>query len=417
VDSLHGEPLVGALIQVDGTARMAITDSLGRFLVDSVPPGPHRVVVDHPVADTLGILLVTAPLTFAANEITQAVVAVPSGEFLVNLFSAAVGARVALVWYDPDPPGLPAGLRPTKRPPRVRETTVGADGTYRLCGLPEKYDGKLQAQRKDGGATAEVPVTQDGGLLALRSMTVAALPVVASKDSAGAARARPKGSARVFGKVVNKNGAPVVGARIGLMGHSAATLTKTNGEFALDSLPSGTQALVVRQIGYRPTEVPVDLSSRTPARVTVRLGEFVPELSPVEVVSRRDDGLQKVGFLDRRRTSAGGYFLGPDQLERRTAMRFTDIVRTVPGIRVTEQNGQAVITPTRSAQGGCVTVFVDGAAWQQLEAGDMDSFVQPNEVAAIEVYNGISVPPQFTTPGQSCTAIVVWTKTRVMRRK
>jgi hypothetical protein len=440
VDSLHGEPLVGALIQVDGTARMAITDSLGRFLVDSVPPGPHRVVVDHPVADTLGILLVTAPLTFAANEITQAVVAVPSGEFLVNLFcpaprrvlgpgalvgrvrepdsdSAAVGARVSLVWYDPDPPGLPAGLRPTKRPPRVRETTVGADGTYRLCGLPEKYDGKLQAQRKDGGATAEVPVTQDGGLLALRSMTVAALPVVASKDSAGAARARPKGSARVFGRVVNKNGAPVVGARIGLMGHSAATLTKTNGEFALDSLPSGTQALVVRQIGYRPTEVPVDLSSRTPARVTVRLGEFVPELSPVEVVSRRDDGLQKVGFLDRRRTSAGGYFLGPDQLERRTAMRFTDIVRTVPGIRVTEQNGQAVITPTRSAQGGCVTVFVDGAAWQQLEAGDMDSFVQPNEVAAIEVYNGISVPPQFTTPGQSCTAIVVWTKTRVMRRK
>ena len=62
------------------------------------------------------------------------VIAVPSREFLVDLFCpaarralgpgalvgrvrepdsdvAAVGARVSLVWYDPDPPGLPANLR------------------------------------------------------------------------------------------------------------------------------------------------------------------------------------------------------------------------------------------------------------------------------------------------------------------
>jgi hypothetical protein len=442
MDSLHGEPLVGALVQVEGTARMGVTDSLGRFLIDSIQPGARRVLVDHPMLDTLGISLVTPPFTFVANEITRTTIAVPGGEFLANLFcpaarralgpgalvgrvrepdsdSAAVGARVSLVWYDPDPPGLPSNLRVTKKPPRVREATVGADGSYRLCGLPTKYEGKLQAQRKDGGATAEVPVTQDDGVLALRSMSVAALPTtVAAADSTGKPAPPRKGSSRVFGRVVNKNGAPVVGARIGLMGYAAATLTKSNGEFVLDSLPAGTQALVVRQLGYRPTEVPVDLSSRTPARVTVRLGDYVPELTPVEVVSRRDEGLQKVGFLDRKRSSAGGYFFTPEQIEKRNALRFTDIVRTAPGLRVAEQNGQAQLTSTRSATGnGCVTVWVDGAAWQQLEAGDLDTFVQPNEVAAIEVYNGISVPPQFTQPGQSCTAIVVWTKTRVDRRK
>jgi Carboxypeptidase regulatory-like domain/TonB-dependent Receptor Plug Domain len=332
--------------------------------------------------------------------------------------SAAVGARVSLVWYDPDPPGLPANLRITKKPPRVREATVGADGTYRLCGLPESYEGKLQAQRKDGGETAEVTVIQDGGLLALRSMSVAALPKLAARDSAGAPIQQPRGAARVFGKVVNRNGAPVAGARVGLMGTSAATITRANGDFVLDSLPAGTQAIVVRQIGYRPTELAVELSSRTPARVNVQLGAFVPELSPVEVVSRRDEGLQKVGFLDRKRTSAGGYFMSPEQIDKRNAMKFTDILRTTPGIRVSESNGQAMITSTRSTSGnGCVTMFVDGAQWQQLEPGDLDSFVQPNEVAAIEVYNGASVPAQFTTAGQSCAAVVVWTKTRVLRRK
>lgn len=440
VDSLHGEPLVGALISLEGAARMAISDSLGRFLVDSIRPGTYRALVDHPILDTLGISLVTPPMTIAAGEVTRTVIPVPGGEYLVNLFcpaarralgpgalvgrvrepdsdSAAVGARVSLVWYDPDPPGLPANLRVTKKPPRVREATVGPDGTYRLCGLPETYEGKLQAQRKDGGATAEVPVVQDGGLVALRSMSVAALPAVAAKDTGGAAVRQPRGAARVFGRVVNRNGAPVAGARVGLMGTSAATLTRANGEFVLDSLPAGTQALVIRQIGYRPTEVPIDLSARTPARVNVQLGAFVPELSPVEVVSRRDEGLQKVGYLDRKRTSAGGYFLGPEQLEKRNALRFSDILRTTPGLRVQEQNGQTLITSTRSSQGsGCVTMYVDGAQWQQLEPGDLDSFVQPGEVAAIEVYSGSSTPPQFVTAGQNCAAVVVWTKTRVLRR-
>ena len=440
VDSLHGEPLIGALISVEGTARMSITDSLGRFLVDSIAPGSHRAFVDHPILDTLGITLVTPPMVIGANELTRTVISVPTGEFLANFFcpaarralgpgalvgrvrepdsdSAAVGARVSLVWYDPDPVGLPSNLRVSKKPPRVREATVGADGTYRLCGLPEKYEAKLQAQRKDGGATAEVTLTQDG-LLALRSMSVAALPTVARTDSAGTPIRQPRGTARVFGKVLNRNGAPVVGARVGLMGTSAATLTRTNGDFVLDSLPAGTQAIVVRQIGYRPTEVTVDLSSRAPSRVTVQLGAFVPELSPVEVVSRRDEGLQKVGFLDRKRNSAGGYFLGTDQIEKRNALKFSDILRSTPGIRVSEQSGQAMITSSRSTQGnGCVTMYVDGSAWQQIEPGDLDSFVQPGEVAAIEVYSGSSVPPQFTTPGQSCAAVVVWTKTRVLRRK
>jgi hypothetical protein len=64
-----------------------------------------------------------------------------------------------------------------------------------------------------------------------------------------------------------------------------------------------------------------------------------------------------------------------------------------------------------------VTVYVDGSPWQQLEAGDMDAFVQPNEVAAIEVYNGSSTPVQFSQAGQSCAAVVVWTKTRVQSRR
>jgi hypothetical protein len=39
VDSIHGQPLIGAAVQLEGTDRLGITDSLGRFLIDSIKPG------------------------------------------------------------------------------------------------------------------------------------------------------------------------------------------------------------------------------------------------------------------------------------------------------------------------------------------------------------------------------------------
>src|SRR6188472_3522424 len=86
IDSIHGTPLINAMIQLSGTDRVGITDSLGRFLVDSITPGSYKVDVDHPILDTLGIMLSTAPMQFVANEVTRVVIAIPSQEFLANRF-------------------------------------------------------------------------------------------------------------------------------------------------------------------------------------------------------------------------------------------------------------------------------------------------------------------------------------------
>jgi hypothetical protein len=442
VDSIHDTPLINATIQLSGTDRVGITDSLGRFLIDSITPGSYKVDVDHPILDTLGILLSTAPMEFVANQVTRVLIAVPSQEFLANRFCtparralgpgvlvgrvrepdsevAAIGARVSLVWYDPDPPLIAGAPVKIKKAPRVREATVGEDGTYRLCGLPEKYEGKLQAQRKDGGTTAEVAIAQEDGLLALRSMSVARLAVAAGTDSAGKATTLQKGSARLLGRVINKSGAPVGGARVTLNGTGAATITRDNGDFLLDSLPAGTQAVTVRHLGYAPTEVAVELSSRAPARVNVQMGAYVPELKAVETVaSRQEQGLERVGWTSRKKGAATGYFIGPDQIEARKASQFTDLLTTTPGVRVQGSMGQMMITATRTAgRAGCVTIYVDGSRWQQLQPGDLDAFVRPEEVAAIEVYpGGSTMPVEFQTSGADCAAVVVWTKLNVNRR-
>jgi hypothetical protein len=438
-DSLHDAVLRGALVRIDQTTHEGFTDSLGQFHIDSVPAGPHRLVVIHPLLDTLGISLVTQPMTFLGGGAKVVDLSIPSAETLVSILcpparralgpaalvgfvhdadtdAPADGAKVSLLYYESDPLGL-------KKTPRVRESPIGKDGTYRICGLPAQLSGKLQVFR-NGLQTGEVPVVLgDSGaqVLAMRSMSIASqvqTVAVAQKDTGGAApKVIVKGKARVTGKVVNKYGQPIGHARVELQNTGQATLTKANGDFELDSLPSGTQTLEVRQLGFSPTDVPVELSMARPEKVTVKMADYVPVLSTMRVTAQREKGLFDVGFNDRKKMGMG-YYLDSDQLKMRQTNLFSDMLRTVPGIRVVPAgDGTNVIQSSRDPSGGCVTFYVDGSPWQQMTPGDLDEFVRPDEVAALEVYNGATTPAQFQQPGQSgCTTVVIWTERRINRK-
>jgi hypothetical protein len=442
LDSLHDSLLKGALVRVDNSTHEAFTDSLGAYRIDSVPTGLHRLVVVHPLLDTLGISLVTPALNFTAGENRVIELAVPSSETLVSLMCPAArlalgpaalvgfvrdadteapaqGAKVSLLYYESDPLGL-------KKTPRVREQQIGPDGRYRICGLPPTMSGKLQVFR-NGVQTGEVPVDLGGAngsssqVLAMRSMSITSTSqAVASapNDTGAKPKTVVRGRARVTGRVLNKYGQPVAGARVELQNTGAATKTRPNGEFTLDSLPSGTQTLEVRQLGFSPTEVAVELSGGTPQNVTVKMADYVPVLSEMRVTAQRERGLSDIGFADRKR-SGMGYYLDADQIKMRQTVQFSDMLRTVPGVRVQPAgNGSNIITSSRDPSGGCVTFYVDGAPWQQMTPGDLDTYVRPDEVAALEVYNGSTTPAQFQSAGQSgCTTIVIWTERRIARKR
>ena len=459
-DSLHNQALVNALVRVSGLPRETMTDSIGEYRIDSLAPGRYKLLLMHPVLDTIGISLVSDTIDVFAGRRQIIDLGVPGSERLVHLLcpaarlalgpaavvgfirdadsdAPATGAKVSLLWYEGDPLGF-------KKTPRVRESTVAADGRYKICGIPAAMTGKLQVFR-DGVSSGEVPVEtkEDGTLLALRSMSIASHETVqistAPVDStprlpgdtapppqrarvtntAKAAVRVVKGRARVTGRVLNNVGEPVAGARVDLQGTTSATLTRPNGDFTLDSLPSGTQTLEVRKLGLQLTEVPVELSANNPASVTVKMEKFVATLETMRVEATREKGLQDVGFSLRKRTGMGHYLEG-DQIPR-TNM-FSDALRVVPGLRIMpsgDGTGSQVITSSRDATGmGCVTFYVDGTPWQQQTPGDIDNFVRSDEVAAIEVYSGAQTPAQFQTAGQSsCTTIVVWTKWRVNKKR
>jgi hypothetical protein len=291
----------------------------------------------------------------------------------------------------------------------VRETQVGPDGTYRICGLPAQLDGKVQVLR--GSQTSgEITINFGSDIVYLRSMGLAS-QVAGGPDSTRVLL----GTARVSGRVTNNAGAPLSGARVQLEGTTRVATTRLNGEFVLDSLPSGTQTISVRLLGYAPVEQAVDLVSTRPSTVAIKMTEFVPVLEAVRVTAARERGLESVGF-NRRRRVGSGYFMD-DQDINENSTHFSDVLRSAPGIRVVPSGmNRQVITSSRNPN-GCTVVWVDGTMWQSLEPGDIDDFVRPHELAAIEVYSPSTTPAEFQSRGGSCTTIVAWTYRKLDRER
>lgn len=209
-----------------------------------------------------------------------------------------------------------------------------------------------------------------------------------------------------------------MGARVQLEGTTRVATTRPTGDFILDSLPSGTQTVSVRLLGYAPVEQAVDLSSRSSKSVTLTLDNFVPVLEAVRVNVQRERALDDVGFARRKRMGQG-YFMDEETIQRRNSQNFSDVLRGAPGIRIVQGHmNRQVIQSARDPMGGCVNVWVDGTQWQQMEPGDVDDFVKPHELAAIEVYSPTNTPAEYAPAGRSsCSTIVSWTNRRLDRNK
>jgi hypothetical protein len=316
---------------------------------------------------------------------------------------AAVGARVQLVYQET--------LLGFKGQPIVREATVDSSGSYRICGLPTPITGKLQVFR-NGTSTGQVDIDIDGPL-GLRSLSIAPAQVATITDTAGKTRRVMSGTSRLSGRVVNQAGGPIQSARVSVDGAAGVAITNERGDFTLDSLPSGTQTVEVRKIGYAATDKTVELSTRSAASTTITLD--VAELAPLKIVAGSEKVLGDLGFAERKRRGLGHFIEGEDLA--RNAVSFSDAMRGVAGLSVTPAgNGRYTIGNARDPN-GCVVTWVDNVMWREMTPGDLNDYLAPSEVRAVEVYSSSTTPAQFQAPGQSsCAAIVVWTNRYVNRR-
>jgi hypothetical protein len=434
VDSVRGGYLRGAIVSVSGTTLSAITDSAGRFRIDSVAPGARYLEVMHPLLDSIGVKVRTAPRELKAGDTTAFILAVPSPKTIVatkcnaddrargaaalvgtvndaDTDAPSNGATVAVEWTD-----YQLSRRSVNKMPQRRVGLVRSDGSYRVCGIPDDLaTGVVAFRGSDSTGTVTVSFERQLAVVSFH------LPGVVASGSAppkplDSTVTQARGSATLSGKVIDASGSPLANARVAVDADNSAGVTDNKGEFQLRGLRTGTRSLSVRRIGFASIDMPVDVSGSSTRSVTVTMARYVAVLDAVRVTAMREIGLQRVGFSERQKTGSGKFF-SPADIQARNPQRLNSLLETAPMLRAaTNADSKRYIT---GRSNGCVSYYVDGMRWYTASQNDPDvspdAFLSGAELGAVEVYDEMSAPAEYMgmSGGAPCAVVVIWTKQKL----
>jgi hypothetical protein len=175
--------------------------------------------------------------------------------------------------------------------------------------------------------------------------------------------------------------------------------------------------LLLFRIGFEPAEAGIPAGSDTAIRIAMT--PLAVRLSAVQVLgTQMSSKLELRGFYDRMRDVERGinrgYFITPEDLERRKPNFITQMLEGYPSIRVDAMHGQhfAVLRGT----GNCpMTVYLDGVRiigkLNPRAEEPVNLVVKPNEIAGAEIYpRGVGAPPQYQELNGSCGIVLIWTR-------
>lgn len=443
-DSIGAAPLRGAGVQMVGATDAvlgrtftAVTDSVGRFAIRDVLPGRYVAGFHHPRLDSLGLeiediavtvgdagirldLATPSPATYIALVCPDQ----PTGGLLVGHVRATGShaplpdASIAALWSELDTSAVFATQRS-----RERAIRTAPSGWFGLCGLPGEI--ALLARAAAGtDSSGYVRLALAAGSVQVATFFVggSVRTTIVDDAAAGTSRVSWRGASQLSGIVRDKHGQPLANARLSVWGTDSETTTDARGRFRLVDLPGGTQTVEVRAIGFNPIERAVVLSADDPATVDIALNDRVTELEGVRVTESAVRA-RLAPFYDRMRDSERGinrgYFITPEDMERRKPTLITHMFEGFAGVRVLKPSPDlrsAVVHGTlRNLGGYCrMTVFLDGIRVAGEAGGGHDPInvlVDPTTVAAMEVYpRPVSAPPQYQSLNGTCGVILIWTK-------
>lgn len=253
-------------------------------------------------------------------------------------------------------------------------------------------------------------ITQPRALLAFGLAVLASsgrgLPAQTAPP-APAAPANPSGG--IIGRIVNlRSHSPIRDAHVALLGTARRTAADTDGLFTVASLPAGTYVLQVRADGYEVTSWIVPIEEGQVLEQAFELPLIVDTLTPIIVEGRRSFFQQRMQEFNERRETRRGVFVTEEEIRFTKAATLVDVLRGIPGVRISCRMVNCVVEMTRSARGVCRADWVvDGFPATESSTPHLPTV----GVVAMEVYRSPGeTPPQFLRTDSQCGVIVIWTK-------
>jgi hypothetical protein len=452
VDSTLARPVAGAVVTLEGTGRTVRSDSSGAFVFDSLADiGTFRLRFWHARIDSLGIAMPRTAVRVRPGEESIADLAVPGpnaiararcghvAEAPVRLVTGLVRADTAARNADIEVTVLEQLPATAGTASRIRRSFTSTDnGRFAICTLTPGSAAWIMARiagrwtrpvllASDALATAidlASPIT-DAPLADTLNYLAPSLVLELARTPIGADEARIEGWLLYDGTTADTPAQVVVDGAV-------ASVSSAAGYFRVERMAEG-----IRQVAFRAPGL-----AAASGFTTIRRGESVLLLAslssqPVTLARVITSGRKSwnKGF-DERRLRGQGFFLGRSDIERIKPHMLADLLRGIPGVRVTPSGrgyryqasaSNAITiqssTPAKSdftgpggaqlklsaEERGCdLMVFVDGVPFVGDEFA-VDHLINVRDVVAIEVYpTASSVPREFAGSTSACGVLLIW---------
>lgn len=193
----------------------------------------------------------------------------------------------------------------------------------------------------------------------------------------------------------------------------ATTLSDQHGRFRLAAPRGGEWRITAEHLGYRRAEASgLDVLEGATLTVEIRMSVQPVALDSSIIVTAESTfashDLER--FHQRRLEGTGfGHFIYGESIRRGIGGRPTDLLRSVPGVRInSNRGGTGSVIHMRA---GCVpAVFVDGMEINRFSSSEsLDHYLSVQDIEGIEVYRGI--PPDVRYyDRKGCGVVLVWTR-------
>ncbi len=444
-DSVTGAGIAGGRITLVGTELSAPTDGRGRFSLSGIIPGVYEAEIRTPSLDSLAATH-RASFEFVDPNVhpdwripnAQQLMATVCGSTPLNAARGIVVGRARVRGDTGAIHGLsitaewqPAGATDSLGAMREARVQGGADGLFRMCGVPTNTPVKLRALA-DGAESAELTtVTLQGGMrLARTELTLDRMETLAARGS-------------VFTGVVvaDSTHAPIPLAEVALPDLNKSETTNSRGEFRIVGIPAGEQRITVRRIGYGAADTKLTFNGTETVERRVVLGRAIT-LETVQVTATAHDKLRQ--SFDENKRIGLGHFLERTDIAKFDGMELATVLQNISTTGVVNGNGHSWITSRRHPGTLCppndtaclqshgfyipekmelqqgmpvlcwAHVYVDGVlqngSKEPTEPYDLKQ-IPPERIDKMEFYAGPSETPlQYSRLGSNCGVLVVWTR-------
>lgn len=249
---------------------------------------------------------------------------------------------------------------------------------------------------------------------ALTAPLLAALALVASPIAA------QKGSARLFGSVVNRaTQGTIPGTTIIHAGDGRSVTSDSLGYYLFPDLAAGIVRFTVRAPGYPIATFAVALTNGERMErdieldsLAARAGDGAQELPAVAVEAPASLGRRYADF-ERRKMQGRGQYVTRADIEANGASTLQDAVRNLRGVNLDCTGSECAIRMARAPMRCSPEYVVDER---------VDNMFGPSvpirDIEAIEIYTGPSeVPGEFAGRNAGCGVVVIWTRSGPPRKR